>query len=56
MLYLFENCALYGLAVVLLLLFALYWNQNKLIYMPVLPNLPLRPEDNVPGFQSPADF
>jgi hypothetical protein len=56
MLYLFENCLMYFSGVIVFLLIVLYLNQNKLIYMPVLPQLPLRPEDNVEGYRSPADF
>lgn len=45
----------YGLILILILVLILYFNQNKLIYIPSLPDLPLRPEDNVIGFRNPSE-
>ncbi len=37
-------------------LYYLYSNQNRMLYHPVVPNVPTRPRDMPAPYRSPADF
>jgi hypothetical protein len=50
------NVCYIGLVFLVIIATALYLFQNRLLYMPVMPNVPfVKPDDNPQGFKNPGE-